>query len=78
MQERTTKNATEIYRDSASDFKSLVESSDVVLLCQEHFRTDCPTTDEVAAIKATLIQDYVTSGSNNKVNKKIVHTLCVS
>ena len=62
LQERKTKSNAELHHDSISDFVNFINLCDVVLLCQEHLQTDCPSTDEIMTIKATLIHDYGSFG----------------
>jgi hypothetical protein len=68
MQERKTKTTAELHRESTAEFMQFIDSCDVVLLCQEHFRTDCPVTEDIVAIKSTLKKDYA-SPTGDKVSK---------
>jgi hypothetical protein len=72
LQERTTKTATELYRESVSDFVQLVNTCDVVMLCQQSLRTDSPSTNDIATIKAMLIRDYGECEGDNKVNTNYI------
>jgi hypothetical protein len=42
------------------------------MLCQQSLRTDCPSTDEIATIKAMLIRDYGESEGDNKVSTNYI------
>ena len=61
IQEWSTKSTTKLHRESTSEFMELIDKMDIVLLCQQHLRTDAPLTDEIATIKSVLKRDYVTS-----------------
>jgi hypothetical protein len=66
MQERGSKTAQEIQRETTQEFVQLVNSSDIALMCQEFLRTDTPSVAQIAVIKDTITRDYTAMG-NDKV-----------
>jgi hypothetical protein len=61
IQERKTMPSQELHRESLSAFNSLLDTCDVVLLCQQHFRADVPLPEEVADIKLLVKEFYNTA-----------------
>jgi hypothetical protein len=58
IQERQLMNATQISTESLSTFTSLLDTCDVVLLCQNDFRADIPLPGEIADIKVLLLKEF--------------------
>jgi hypothetical protein len=63
IQERKTMPSQELHTASLSDFNTLIDKCDVVLLCQEGgFRADVPLADEIVSIKRLVKQFYNAGG----------------
>jgi hypothetical protein len=59
IQERKTMPSQELHTESQSDFNSLIDKCDVVILCgQGGFRADVPLPHEIATIKRLVKQFY--------------------
>jgi len=59
IQERKTMPSQELHTESQSDFNSLIDKCDVVILCgQGGFRADVPLPHEIATIKRAVKQFY--------------------
>jgi hypothetical protein len=62
IQERKTMPSHELNRQSQSDFNSLIDTCDLVILCsQGGFRADVPLAHEIVAIKRLVKQFYNTN-----------------
>jgi len=53
--------AQELHRESLSSFNSLIDTCDVVVLCQTGFRADIPLPAEIVDIKRLVKQFYNTA-----------------
>jgi hypothetical protein len=71
MQERKTKTTAELHRESTAELMQFIDSCDVVLMCQEHFQTDCPVMEDIAAIKTTSKKDYTSSNCDKVSESKL-------
>jgi hypothetical protein len=60
IQERKTMSSQELHSESQLAFTSLLDTCDVVVLCQEHFRADTPLAEEVKDIKQLVKEFYTT------------------
>ena len=61
IQERKTMPSQELHRESLLGFNNLLDTCDVVVLCQEHFRTDVPLPEDVADVKFLVKEFYNTA-----------------